>query len=341
MRSAILKQAVAKARGSIGRPPSTNAADRRFDRYTAFANAPGRSKGRENRKKIAAEEAKRLKDFMMHQGSPNSPSAIAAGSALARTSAVRDALEAKRAKDKSAKKPRNDKNNDGYTDGQKPKGAPRKKAAPKKAKPAPSNFRMEWKDIPEPQTQGAGDAADRYGRNFSRRRAEERNIERIKAERAKLKPKVDEQLDRARRGLKPIVTVPSGQPAARGGKEQTDDMLRRAGADPHGFWRYNQGEADRMAQSVRRRGEAMKPSDKERADQLARLVELTPKHVGMIRNYADSLPESERQGVLEYYDLAPRSKKPRAPKQTRLIKSAVLAAHIRHVDAMLARSFFR
>ena len=50
---------------------------------------------------------------------------------------------------------RNDKNNDGYTDGAKPKGAPRKRAAPKTtaAPSQPSNFRIDASRKDEPQTQ--------------------------------------------------------------------------------------------------------------------------------------------------------------------------------------------
>jgi hypothetical protein len=136
----ILREAVAKARASL-RPPWKNrpgawidadaterAALRRAERYERFAEAPGkRPAGGKARIAIARAEAKRHREAMTGKEFRD----FARGFDKPRQfdqADGREAMERDRAKAKAAARRRNDKNNDGWVDGQRPKGAKPKRS---------------------------------------------------------------------------------------------------------------------------------------------------------------------------------------------------------------------
>jgi len=122
----------------------------RAERYDRFARAPGkRAAGGKARQEIARAEAARLRGLvrdgaawsLFGRGGADAPAGFDGAPGRAK-------LEQDRAKAKAAASRRNDKNRDGWIDGQKPKGAkPRKTAAPAAPTPAPKGFAGQINEI--------------------------------------------------------------------------------------------------------------------------------------------------------------------------------------------------
>ena len=403
--------------------------DRRADRYQRFADAKGRSSGRKARQEIAQIEATRARLRAKEIRTPyhDADGKRARGALASQQQALierRATLEAQRAKAASAARRKQDKNNDGYPDGLKPKGAkPRKTAtarptlnvkdvygrggndavyasikdmrfselkaliqqeglranlrAPRTAADArkyiqvaaketygrrgdpigrlPGNeraasdpvrqavrdatakevkrtmpqtagpkskaeakraseqqrakFRMEWRDLPTPDKTGVGSAEDKFGRESARYNREVAEVDRMKAERAR----VQERIDRAMAGKtsKPSTGYGSAPPYM-SDRERGERMLKPR----------------------------MKTTDADK-EVLARLRALTPKHEKMIRDYTAGLDDDTRDGLLDYYGMLGKWERRRYRERTGQIKKsaalheAVVYAHVARINKAL------
>lgn len=132
------KDGVYKARQMWGKPMSPDAAGRRADRYKRFADASGRrpagGKARVEIARLMEREARQEAEAMRQQPKAYWPK-VTGGTPSAYHERAK--LEQDRAKAKAAAARRNDKNRDGWVDGQKPKGAKPRKTATKATQPKP------------------------------------------------------------------------------------------------------------------------------------------------------------------------------------------------------------
>ena len=317
--SPILKAAVAKARRSLPAPKTRAQAERRAALYERFAAAPGkRSAGGKARIAIAQAEARyhrehgdRLNDL---RGGSHAGARAWNNSESARAT-TRMEQEKLRAKALSAARRKQDKNNDGYQDGLKPKGAkPRKTAteaasrgAKVKQERKPSNFRVEWREPPTPNKDGVGSAADRFGREGARYAREVKAVEDFKAFRDQAQATIDQSLAGKRKKPK----------------------LRGESAPPY------MSDRERGARMLKPR---MKTTDADR-EVLARLRALTPKHKQMIEDQIQGLDRDTADQIRDYYGMLGKWERRDLKRRTEgsvrksaALRSCVVAAHVARIN---------
>jgi hypothetical protein len=245
-------------------------------------------------------------------------------------SARRRKLEEQRARAAtSAARRKQDKNNDGYQDGLKPKGAkPRKTADQAPARAAvqgatakevtsrgakvkqerkPSNFRVEWREPPTPNKDGVGGAADRFGREGARYAREVKAVEDFKAFRDQAQATIDQSLAGKRKKPK----------------------LRGESAPPY------MSDRERAARMLKPR---MKTTDADR-EVLARLQALTPKHKQMIEDQIQGLDRDTADQIRDYYGMLGKWERRDLKRRTEgsvrksaALRSCVVAAHVARIN---------